>query len=86
VRGGRLGDVGIAAAVAGEEIDELGNDRASAPDAVLLHEDGKDVALLVEIGELLAESEKPLVLYRTDEQTDAVDLGRPGPARADDEA
>ena len=76
----RLGDVGIAAALTGEEIDELGDDRSAAPDAVLLHQDRQDVALLIEIGELLAETEEPLVLCRTDQQTDAIDVRALGPA------
>ena len=67
-----LGDVGAAAAVAGEEIDRAGDDPPPPPDAVLLHQDRQEVALLVEVGELQPEAEEALLGARPEPERDAV--------------
>ena len=55
-RGARVG--WIAPALMIEHVDQLGDNRSTSADAVLLHQDRQDGALLIEIGELFAAAGK----------------------------
>lgn len=70
-----FGHVGVAPAAIGKDVDQLRQDRPTAADAVLLHQDRQDFALLVEISELLAETEKCFARRRSRTQTNAIDVG-----------
>jgi hypothetical protein len=72
----RLRYVGTAAAAGSEDIDSLREDRPAAADTMFLHQDRQHIAFLVEIGELFAEPEEPLVGYRLRSQLYAVDACR----------
>ena len=52
-------------------------------DAMFLHENGQDVAFLIEIGELLAETEETFVWRRCGAQPHPVDAGALLPISSD---
>ncbi len=56
-----FGDIRAAAGAARQQIHQPGDEPPAAADAVLLHQDRQELALLVEEGELLAEAEEALL-------------------------
>ncbi len=81
-----FGDVGRSAAAVRIPVDELRDDRLTAPHAVLLHEDRQQRPPLIEIRELLAEPEEALAGRGDDAQADPVDRRGVLPFAGDPEA
>ena len=73
---GFAGVIRVSAAVPIKNVDQLGDDRLAAPDAVFLDKDRDKLALLIEVRELGAAAEDGLVFGGVDRQQNSIERRR----------